>query len=247
MSHADKKVKIVFVDVDGTLTRPGSRVLEPSVFHYIEKLSTCGILVSLATGNAYCATRTLMYYLGLSAFSVAENGAVIGDLDRYEVLFRDDELKRVTYEVARELSEYIYPSIQNEYRFADFALKIRKVKVGAVNVETIIEMVREAYRRRGIAPRIEYSQVAIHVRRLPFNKWTAAKRILELYNIDPSEAAAVGDSEVDLELLSNVEYSFAVANATDEVKAVAKYVTKESGGKGFCEAARKILEVCGLL
>ena len=53
------------------------------------------------------------------------------------------------------------------------------------------------------------------------------------------DAAFVGDDLADLQVLRRVGLPIAVANAVDDVKAVAKYVTGARGGHG---AVREVVE-----
>ena len=54
------------------------------------------------------------------------------------------------------------------------------------------------------------------------------------------DVAFVGDDLADLQVLRRVGLPVAVANAVEEVKAVAKYVTRKPGGHG---AVREVVEV----
>jgi len=56
--------------------------------------------------------------------------------------------------------------------------------------------------------------------------------ILKRANITAAEAAFVGDDVIDLPVMWNCGLSIAVANARDEVKRDAHYITKHSGGDG---------------
>src|SRR5215467_5860032 len=56
--------------------------------------------------------------------------------------------------------------------------------------------------------------------------------ILRRDGIAASEAAFVGDDVIDLPVMWNCGFAIAVANARDEVKRDAQYVTKHSGGDG---------------
>lgn len=59
--------------------------------------------------------------------------------------------------------------------------------------------------------------------------------------IDLEDVAFVGDDSGDLELLSKVSLPIAVADAIDEVRAVAHYVTVNKGGY------RAVREICDLI
>ncbi len=69
-------------------------------------------------------------------------------------------------------------------------------------------------------------------------KEEAMHTLKERYNLDWSEMAFVGDDWVDLIPLNLVGVKFAVANACEEVKEIADYVTKLNGGAG---AVREII------
>jgi 3-deoxy-D-manno-octulosonate 8-phosphate phosphatase (KDO 8-P phosphatase) len=70
-------------------------------------------------------------------------------------------------------------------------------------------------------------------------KLAAFSAVLERRGIGWDEAAFVGDDLADLQVLRRVGLPIAVANATAEVKAVAAYVTRASGGHG---AVREVIE-----
>ena len=57
------------------------------------------------------------------------------------------------------------------------------------------------------------------------------------------EAAAIGDSDNDLTMLSAVEHSFAVANAEEHVKSICRYVVADYEDDGVAKAIDIILEL----
>jgi len=72
------------------------------------------------------------------------------------------------------------------------------------------------------------------------------EELLEKYRLLPENAAMVGDDLTDLPLLRRAGLSIAVANAVDEIKARADYVTHRPGGRGAVrEAAELILRAQG--
>ena len=75
------------------------------------------------------------------------------------------------------------------------------------------------------------------------NKSTALKILGDYLKIEPNEIMAVGDNLNDLEMVKNSGVGVAVANAYDELKAVAKYTTNNSVETGgFAEAVYKFIE-----
>ncbi len=70
-------------------------------------------------------------------------------------------------------------------------------------------------------------------------KLSAFTDVLRRHGVSMDEAAFVGDDLPDLPVLRRVALPVAVANAVPEVKEVARWVTRASGGQGavreFCE------------
>ncbi len=70
-------------------------------------------------------------------------------------------------------------------------------------------------------------------------KLPALAALLTARGLDWTEVAFVGDDLADLSVMERVGLPIAVANATDEIKAVAKWTTMRSGGQG---AVREVIE-----
>ena len=74
----------------------------------------------------------------------------------------------------------------------------------------------------------------------------AAEKILATAGLNWSEVCFIGDDLVDLCLMKRAGVAVAVANAIDEAKAVAHYVTVAAGGHGAVrEVATRILQAQG--
>ena len=72
------------------------------------------------------------------------------------------------------------------------------------------------------------------------NKVAAFEHILAKAVIKPSEVAYIGDDLNDIPLMRRAELAVAVANATEETKQHAHYVTRAAGGDG---AVRETIEL----
>jgi 3-deoxy-D-manno-octulosonate 8-phosphate phosphatase (KDO 8-P phosphatase) len=78
-----------------------------------------------------------------------------------------------------------------------------------------------------------------HVHQGIQDKLACFEGILKEENLQPSEAAFVGDDVIDLPVMRNCGFAIAVANARKEVKKEAHMVTEHGGGDG---AARDAVE-----
>jgi 3-deoxy-D-manno-octulosonate 8-phosphate phosphatase (KDO 8-P phosphatase) len=72
-----------------------------------------------------------------------------------------------------------------------------------------------------------------------FDKLPALKKLLEEAQVQAKNAAYIGDDLMDLPVIRYVGFGAAVANAVDEVKKEADYVTGRAGGGG---AVREVIE-----
>ncbi|MFD4820830.1 HAD family hydrolase [Peribacillus butanolivorans] len=67
------------------------------------------------------------------------------------------------------------------------------------------------------------------------SKWSAIKNLLHEFRISPSEVVAIGDGPNDIEMLRHVGTGVAMGNASEEVKAVADFVTGHHENDGLAE------------
>jgi 3-deoxy-D-manno-octulosonate 8-phosphate phosphatase (KDO 8-P phosphatase) len=70
-------------------------------------------------------------------------------------------------------------------------------------------------------------------------KLTAAKEMMALAKVDPSEVCYIGDDLPDLSVMFDVGLSVTVADGAPEVRQAATWITKAPGGRG---AIRELIE-----
>ena len=71
------------------------------------------------------------------------------------------------------------------------------------------------------------------------DKWTAACELMEAAGVRPDETCYIGDDLPDLAVMRNIALPVAVADAADDVRASAKWITRAGGGMG---AVRELVE-----
>jgi 3-deoxy-D-manno-octulosonate 8-phosphate phosphatase (KDO 8-P phosphatase) len=112
---------------------------------------------------------------------------------------------------------------------------------------TAISLARLAGIRTGVITKRVSETVALRARDLKLDfvrqgiqdKRTCFEGILQEAGLKAAEVCYVGDDVIDLPVMRHCGFAVAVANARDEVKREAHYVTKHSGGDG---AARDAVE-----
>ncbi|WP_456443124.1 KdsC family phosphatase [Caldithrix abyssi] len=72
-----------------------------------------------------------------------------------------------------------------------------------------------------------------------FEKLPEYEKIKQQMQLSDEQICYIGDDVLDIPVLKRVGFSVAVANARDEVKAIADYVTVAEGGKG---AVREVID-----
>ncbi|HFU4463509.1 TPA: Cof-type HAD-IIB family hydrolase [Streptococcus suis] len=94
--------------------------------------------------------------------------------------------------------------------------------VPEARVESITEGFNQAFKGQLVAVTSGYGSIDI----LPqgIHKAWGLEQVLNRLDIEPEQVMAFGDSDNDIEMLNYVGYSYAMENATDKVKAVAKYL-----------------------
>ena len=86
------------------------------------------------------------------------------------------------------------------------------------------------------AKELDVDVVRMHAK----DKLPVLVEILEDMGIEPGAAAAIGDDLTDIPLMRHCGFSAAVADAVDEVRQRATYVTSACGGRG---AVRELIEL----
>lgn len=71
-------------------------------------------------------------------------------------------------------------------------------------------------------------------------KLATAQQIIAELNLEPENVCYIGDDLTDVGLMNSVGMSASVADAADDVKKVAHFVTKSAGGQG---AIRELIEM----
>ncbi|HUS77937.1 MAG TPA: phosphoglycolate phosphatase [Patescibacteria group bacterium] len=222
------RYKALATDVDGTLTSRDQGISLLAI-RTIRELEERGVPVILASARPYPILNILREYIGCSGAIVCENGGhveyggeerVIGD--------RGDGLR--FHERLRQLhGERVEEAWTNAYNVVDVALAR---SIPSEDVRTAL---------------IDYPSLKLldsgfyyHVMPADVDKGRGLRAAAEMMGLEVEEIVAIGDSEVDIELLEVAGYGVAVADASEDLKKVADRVTEKPDGEGFHEAVREL-------
>ncbi len=219
-------IKALALDVDGTITDNKRRGCI-SAIDTIYKVESIGIPVIIATGNIICFTKALSTFLATSGGLVAENGGVIESNGLGKVLGNFEICEDAYHQLKSKLP---VEKVQNSHlRVSEIAIT-RKFPV-----ETVKDILED------FNVEIYDSKFAIHITDPSVNKGTSVKEVASDIGVKPSEILGIGDSENDIEFLSEVGIKIAVSNADQKLKDIADYVTQKTHGNGVKEAVERFI------
>jgi len=228
----DRPVRAVVADIDGTLTTPDRR-LSMSAQTAVMRLEAVGIPVVVASGNVMPSARTAAYMVGATGPVVAENGGM--------VLYRDEKweerIERLAdHRLALAAWERVHAALPGARRLITDRWRESEIAIEeTVDIESVRRLVA------GMAVTVEHTGYAIHIFDARVSKGTGVLRALELLDVPPDEAMAVGDSENDLSVFEVCGLNVAVSRTEPRLVAKAHYVARDTGGDGFFEAVSRLL------
>jgi len=241
-------VKIVFSDIDDTLTWKGQ--LPTETFLALQNLRDAGIKVVPVTGASAGWADCILRTWPIDTI-IAENGSFWMTQDSSNLVTRHfqkstkDRLKNL--ERLRSLGDEFqiaFPMINytddQDFRITDVAFDIgQQVKID----RDIAIKATKWLNDRGASARL--SSIHINVWIGEHSKATAAMKWLEgQSDITLEDCIFIGDSPNDESMFAQFSTSIGVANVSrflNDMDHGPKYITLKNGGFGFCELAEKLL------
>ncbi|PEZ08524.1 HAD family hydrolase [Bacillus sp. AFS018417] len=250
--------RIIFFDVDGTLTHHENGSISDSTKEAIKALKNKGVKVVAATGRPLSMCDEIRS-LGVDTFITA-NGAYV---KHYQEVIHKVPMDK---NIIREVVEFAY--IENNglsFFTEDFSMNgvedkeiltalnetlslnayptiskhIHNQEVYLMCLYATDEMVEKYIHK---FPHLMFSRwhpFVLNVLQEEVSKSLAIKSVLQYFDIDKSEAIAFGDGGNDIDMLELVGLGIAMGNGNEQLKAVADFVTKKSSEDGIDFALRK--------
>ncbi|MGO2236207.1 MAG: HAD family hydrolase [Marinomonas sp.] len=235
------KIKVLFTDVDDTLTFNGEIPFQ--TIQSLHKLKQANIVVVPVTGASAGWCDCLLKTLPIK-YIIGENGAFFMEQgDRGHTLLTylkephqvQEDLEKLKL-LIKELNT-LYPDIsftQDQcYRITDVALDIgQAVKVDFSHAKSATQWLKE----KGVNAKL--SSIHINTWIGDYNKATGALAWLASHNISLEETAFIGDSTNDEAMFQAIPLSVGVANIAKFLPTLTykpNYITTQEGGLGFTE------------
>ncbi len=251
--------KIVFFDVDGTLTHHEDGSISSNTRTAIKRLKEKGIIVAAATGRPLSLCDDIRN-LGIDTLITANGGyAKHHETVIHKVSMNQELLKAVSdfalshnHGMAFFTEEFRTNGVKNirilqalketlgleDYPIASINIHEEEVYLTCLYAdEEAVEMFTHKF------PQLTFSRwhpYIVNVLQEEVSKSRAILKVLDHFNIDPSEAIAFGDGENDIDMLELVGLGIAMGNGHDQLKRIADFVTKKSSEDGIYYALNEL-------
>ncbi len=249
-----KDVKIVFIDLDGTIKNSEGKISDKA-FKSIEKLKKLGIYIVFTTGRSIPYTKYVAKTYNSSSYIITSNGAEIYNYSNDNVVFSsaiskenlefiESLVKKYNlYFIANTKDNRCTNNYQNEGVLkADSLLEINsdinQVVIQSENINNMKLFRRdlEVNKELKIANKtnnLENKKKFFYdVTNSDVSKGNAVRKLCEYLNISTDKTMAIGDSYNDIDMLNACKYRVAVANADKELKEIANIETLSNDQDG---------------
>ena len=250
--------KIVFFDVDGTITHHEDGSISSKTKEAIIALKSKGLRVVAATGRPLSMCKEIKE-LGIDTFITANGAYVKHEQTVIHKVPMDNKILQEVAEFAstenQDLSFFTKEFSMNGVKDIE-TLKALKETLSLNDYPAINHLIynQEVYLMCLYADDETVEKYIRNFPHLTFKRWhpfvlnvlqeevsksLAIIKVLQYFKIDKSEAIAFGDGYNDIDMLEFVGLGIAMGNGNENLKQVADFVTKKSSEDGIDYALKK--------
>ncbi len=260
-------IKFIATDVDGTLVKDSAPEVYPEIFDEIIRLTDMGIRFCIASGRQCDSVEKMFAPVRDRLIFLTNNGAQVridGKDEMLLALSRDMvegivkdlramegvEFMSVTPDgclLESEDEDFIRLNFEQYHNNGEVSSDLLKderpvVKIAAYQIPSIRKNGEEIlFPKWGDKCKCCLSgEMWVDFMHPEVDKGRALVRLLERFGVGRDEAIVFGDNQNDIGMLEAVDDSYAVDNATDDVKAHAAHICKGYAEKGVLEILRGI-------
>ncbi len=262
-------IQLIASDLDGTLVPEGTADIHPDIYEVIRKLQSFGVNFVAASGRNYESVMGVFGCMEKEITVISDNGGYVakGGKELYCNGFPKDLLKEVV-ELARNVPDaWVMASAarntytdQNDPKYVTWVREGYKMDIRIVESlldveEPLIKVALYTYAkdavevaeplREKLGDRVSIAIAGdrwVDIMMPGISKGNALAHIQKTLGVTRQETAAFGDNGNDIPMLQQAEESFAVENAREEVKEIAKYVIGDVTEGSVIGELRRILQ-----
>lgn len=250
-------IKILFFDIDGTLLELGQKEMHQELIIALNEVKKKGIKIFLATGRPPFVVPTFhgIEFDGVLSFNGSycyTNNELIykNPMDKKDIQTFVDNAKKLNKAVALAGINKMGCNFDDEILEKYFMIANQHAHV----IDEFNEFMEEEIYQMMVATTEDQNELILeNTTTLKVARWwdracdiipcdggkdIGIQKILDYYNFTKDEAMAFGDGGNDISMLNYVGTGVAMGNATDDVKAIADYITDSVQEDGIVSALK---------
>ncbi len=269
MIHQLKDLKLIVIDIDGTLVDINGNVGEKTL-HLARELKNHGIYCTLSSARSYQYSAHIAEELNITIPFVTLDGALIKDL-KGNTIYKGI-LKRKFIDKIIDISESNYGKItlcdENNLfvtprnsvikEFSRLSSPVKEIASYSecnnileiliyCDDKTSLRIIKDSLKfplSIGITANVTksptYEHYLVTIKKKGSNKLSSVKRLVKHLGLSKRNVAVIGDWHNDMPLFEYGAYNIAVRNAVPELKRKADYVTRSTNNE---DAVGEVLEL----
>jgi Cof subfamily protein (haloacid dehalogenase superfamily) len=249
---AQRKIRLLVLDIDGTLAGPSNQVSEP-VRQAIQRAKAAGVRVAIATGRMHCSAERFHYEIGADMPLCSYQGALIRDPDSQKTLKHwclDWSLTEELLQLLQDLPVGVHLYIDDQlylrelnplsrayaersqvpfqiFSPAQYGQRPTKILVVSEDTEFLQELQRSL--RQRYSPEQLYltrsEPIFLEATHPAVNKGNAVRFLAEeVLGVSAEQVMAIGDGDNDIEMLRYAGIGVAMGNASPALLSYADWV-----------------------
>lgn len=243
--------KLLALDMDGTVLNDQLVISEENT-RWLNRAIEAGVIVMFSTGRGYDKVIDYVNLLKLDSPMITVNGSEVW-LNSEQLLYRtllEAELVERLYHLAQKYKDvwfwaYSTDQIYNKENWSTLKTPIQEhqwLKFGYYMEDLhTINQIRQEIESWGLLEISNSSPYNIELNALGISKASALSKLCNHIGIQMSEVISIGDSLNDIKAIKESGLGVAMANAQDEVKAAADYVTLNNNEHGVAHVVKKFI------
>jgi len=237
-----KPIRLLVFDIDGCLSRGSFSHFSGEMIDTLRHVNAQAAedstvpSVTVCTGRPQPYVECFLQMIGGTQPALCEGGTVLFDPKNHGVYVhrnfgvREQRLlERLREDVEREL---VNESVMFE---PGKVTHLTLLVVEPYSPEQLLPAALEIAARYGDEFDVETTRICVHFLFKHLHKGTGVAWLSERTGITPEEMAGMGDARVDISFLRMLGLAGAPANAHDDVKAIAHFVSDKSDAQGALE------------
>lgn len=259
-------IKLVVTDMDGTLLN-NSGEISPKFFSLLEEMRTHDIRFAVASGRQYYTLRNMFDHVKDDLIFIADNGAItIKDEKRLHIQAIDSQRVLKLVKTLKGIGEkyIIVCGVKTAYVEQTDPLFIKTLRTHFSKFEVVqdltdlpedeilnVTVCNFSGAEEHTMPHVEFLKDEFQVKlsgdiwvdftHNQAHKGNALQEVQQQFQISPEETMVFGDYLNDLELFDQATFSFAMANAHEQVKQKARFLAESNEDEGVVKVIEKML------